>query len=87
MEDLSKTQEKSDFELPQEISGVIYSFTIVHVGFGHMADKVPYALCQIQKDDGSMQMEIFEDQELLQDLRIGQSVILQKNKAGFTLNF
>ena len=32
---------------------VIYSFTIVYVGFGHMAHRTPYALVQVLPDISS----------------------------------
>lgn len=55
------------------ISGTIYSYTIVHLGFGHMADRVPYALVLVDGDDGSQSLGILSS--LTEEISIGMKVI------------
>ncbi|MCC5815365.1 MAG: hypothetical protein JJT78_11460 [Leptospira sp.] len=56
---------------PRESTGVIYSFSIVYVGFGHMADRAPYALIQIEKPKKVIEMGLIYDKSSLDRLHIG----------------
>lgn len=54
-------------------AGTLYSFTIVHVGFGHMADKVPYLLGVVQLEEGIFVTTVIEDVDLDQ-VEVGMHV-------------
>lgn len=59
-------------------TGTIYTFTIVHVGFGHMASRVPYALAVIDTADHVKLTTVIEDVPNLDLLRIGDKVRFKK---------
>lgn len=59
------------------ISGTIYSYTIVHLGFGHMADRVPYALVLVDGDDGDQSLGIALSR--LEDISIGKKVAITED--------
>ncbi len=61
-----------------ENRGTIYSFTIVHVGFGHMASRVPYALAVIDTEDHIKLTTVVEDVPDLDSLKIGDKVRFKK---------
>ncbi len=42
-------------------SGKIYTFTVVMVGFGHLADKAPYVLAVVELKEGLKVITIVED--------------------------
>lgn len=63
-------------ESPRNVSGVIYTFTIVRVGFGHMAEKTPYGLLMVLSDDkGKMEMGALFTKDV-DSIAIGQRVKL-----------
>ncbi|MDF3820835.1 OB-fold domain-containing protein [Leptospira sp. 96542] len=54
--------------------GKIYSFTIVHVGFGHMADRAPYVLSIIETEDKIKLTTVLEDVNDFDSIQIGTLV-------------
>ncbi|MGJ4746161.1 Zn-ribbon domain-containing OB-fold protein [Leptospira sp. SA-E8] len=40
--------------------GKVYTYTVVHVGFGHLAPKAPYVLAVIELEEGAKTMSIIE---------------------------
>jgi uncharacterized protein len=62
---------------PRESTGVIYSFSIVYVGFGHMADRAPYVLCQVEVNKDEIVLGVCLDKESLDCIQIGLPVKLQ----------
>lgn len=44
-----------------EGSGTIYTYTVVHVGFGHLAERVPYVLAVVELKEGLKVLTIVED--------------------------
>ncbi|TGN10908.1 Zn-ribbon domain-containing OB-fold protein [Leptospira ilyithenensis] len=55
-------------------TGTIYTFTIVHVGFGHMAERAPYVLAIIKTDDDLKLTTILEDLSDFDSVAIGKKV-------------
>lgn len=93
MVDSHSTKFDPNERLPRDTTGVIYSFTIVHVGFGHMADKAPYALLMVEpessdRSNGSGNVTITKSADVIQmgilyspdisSLAIGQKVRFQE---------
>lgn len=54
--------------------GVIYTFTIVHVGFGHMAELAPYVLAIIETEEKVMVTTLIEGIADFSNIRIGLDV-------------
>ncbi|MDZ4725218.1 MAG: OB-fold domain-containing protein [Leptospira sp.] len=59
-------------------NGHIYTFTIVHVGFGHMAERAPYALTIVETEDKIKLTTVLEDVEDFSMIKIGQKVKLKR---------
>lgn len=53
--------------------GTLYSYTVVHVGFGHMADRAPYLLAVVQLAEGIFVTTVVDDIDL-ENVAIGQAV-------------
>lgn len=47
---------------PKQFSGKgkVYTYTVVHVGFGHLASRAPYVLAVIALEEGAKTMGILE---------------------------
>jgi len=58
--------------------GLIDTFTIVHVGFGHMADKAPYVLAIVELGDNTKLTAILEDVSDFKTIKIGTKVSLKR---------
>jgi len=61
----------SDIEFNGE--GSIYTFTVVNVGFGHLAAKAPYVLAIVELKEGLKVLTIVEDANL-ENVKIGDKV-------------
>ncbi len=59
-------------------SGIINTYTIVYVGFGHMADKVPYVLAIIEFPSKDKITAVIEDVTDFNSVKIGMSVALKR---------
>jgi uncharacterized OB-fold protein len=59
-------------------TGVIYTFTIVYVGFGHMAERAPYVLTIIEAIDKSKLTAVLENVSDFNKVKIGESVKLKR---------
>lgn len=53
--------------------GTIYTYTVVHVGFGHLAAKAPYVLAVVELAEGLKVLTRVEDADM-QNVKIGDSV-------------
>ncbi|MBK8396841.1 MAG: OB-fold domain-containing protein [Leptospiraceae bacterium] len=53
--------------------GTIYTYTVVNVGFGHLAGKAPYVLAIVDLNEGLKVLTIVEDANL-QTVAIGDKV-------------
>ncbi|MBP6739434.1 MAG: OB-fold domain-containing protein [Leptospiraceae bacterium] len=53
--------------------GTIYTYTVVNVGFGHLAAKAPYVLAIVDLSEGLKVLTIVEDANL-QSVAIGDKV-------------
>ncbi len=58
--------------------GSIYTFTEVHVGFGHMANKVPYILAIIETEGMHKLTAVIENSNQSPNLEIGTKVRLSR---------
>lgn len=65
--------------IPIEQSGRIHTFTIVYVGFGHMAERAPYALAVVDTEDHIKLTTVIEDVTDFEALKIGDRVRFKKN--------
>jgi hypothetical protein len=54
--------------------GEIYTFTVVYVGFGHMAEKAPYVLAIVDLKEGAKTTTILEDITDVESAKIGMKV-------------
>lgn len=64
--------------VPIPETGAIYSFTVVHVGFGYMAERAPYILAIIELDPATKLTTVLEDVSDLQKIKIGTQVKLKR---------
>lgn len=55
-------------------NGIIHSFTIVYVGFGHMADRAPYVLAIVQTEENVKLTTVVEDVSNFESVKIGDKV-------------
>lgn len=44
--------------------GKVYTYTVVHVGFGHLANRAPYVLAIVELDEGLKIITIIEDMDI-----------------------
>ncbi len=56
------------------VTGKIFTYTIVHIGFGHMALRAPYALAILELNDNSKITAILENTADLTKIKIGLPV-------------
>jgi uncharacterized protein len=54
-------------------AGTLYSYTVVHMGFGHMAERAPYLLAVVHLKEGIFITTIVDDIDL-ENIAIGQEV-------------
>lgn len=59
--------------------GTIYTFTVVYVGFGHMAEKAPYVLAIVDTVEGTKVTTVLEDIEKVETASIGMKVRFKRN--------
>ncbi|PJZ46967.1 Zn-ribbon domain-containing OB-fold protein [Leptospira brenneri] len=55
-------------------NGIIHSFTVVHVGFGHMANRAPYVLAIVQTEENVKLTTVIEDVTNFEEIKIGDKV-------------
>ncbi|EMY71843.1 PF01796 domain protein [Leptospira vanthielii serovar Holland str. Waz Holland = ATCC 700522] len=55
-------------------NGIIHSFTVVHVGFGVMADRAPYVLAIVQTEENVKLTTVIEDVTDFHTVKIGDKV-------------
>mgnify|MGYP001283994583 CR=1 FL=1 len=55
-------------------TGHIYTFTVVHVGFGHMAKKAPYVLAIVDFENQEKVTAVIEDVTNFDSIKIGDLV-------------
>ncbi|PJZ69746.1 hypothetical protein CH373_11115 [Leptospira perolatii] len=69
-------------KIEYEGSGTIYTYTVVHVGFGHMAARAPYVLALVELREGVKALGILEgsakESKITESVSIGLEVRLQK---------
>ncbi|TGN19864.1 Zn-ribbon domain-containing OB-fold protein [Leptospira idonii] len=58
--------------------GKVYTFTVVHVGFGHMAGKTPYVLAIVETEENVKLTTVLEDADVNQ-IAIGNKVKFKRN--------
>ncbi|MDX1959553.1 MAG: OB-fold domain-containing protein [Leptospiraceae bacterium] len=61
--------------------GTIYTFTIVMVGFGHLAKRAPYCLAIVDIDEGLKLLTIIEDVDV-KEVKIGDRVQFKRIEEG-----
>jgi uncharacterized protein len=61
--------------------GKVYTFTIVMVGFGHLASRAPYVLAIVELEEGLKILTIVEDVDK-ENVSIGDSVEFKRNEMG-----
>jgi uncharacterized OB-fold protein len=66
------SMELDPFEFSGE--GKIYTYTVVYVGFGHMAEKAPYVLAIVELEEGAKTTTILEDIQDVESAKIGMNV-------------
>lgn len=55
-------------------NGIIHSFTVVYVGFGHMADRAPYVLAIVQTEEHVKLTTVIENVTDFSTVKIGDKV-------------
>ncbi|MCG6147191.1 hypothetical protein EHQ96_06370 [Leptospira levettii] len=55
-------------------SGTIVSYTIVYIGFGHMAKRAPYVLAIVQTEENVKLTTVIEDVTDFANVKIGDKV-------------
>lgn len=55
-------------------NGIIHSFTVVYVGFGHMADRAPYVLAIVQTEENVKLTTVVEGVTNFESVKIGDKV-------------
>lgn len=58
--------------------GVIVSFTIVYIGFGHMAERAPYVLAIVQTEENVKLTTVIEGVTDFSSVKIGDRVRFKK---------
>lgn len=58
--------------------GVIVSFTIVYIGFGHMAERAPYVLAIVQTEENIKLTTVIEGVTDFSSVKIGDQVRFKK---------
>ncbi len=61
--------------------GSVYTFTVVHVGFGHLANRTPYILAIVELKEGLKIITIIEDLEITK-VQIGLPVKFKRYEEG-----
>lgn len=56
--------------------GKVYTYTIVHMGFGELASKAPYPLVILELEEGAKVTSIIEDVADPESVKIGDAVVL-----------
>lgn len=64
--------------IPLKEQGSVYTFTVVHVGFGHMAEKAPYVLAIVETEENIKLTTVLEDADVNQVV-IGKKVKFKRN--------
>ncbi|RHX81543.1 Zn-ribbon domain-containing OB-fold protein [Leptospira yasudae] len=66
--------------------GKIYTYTVVHVGFGHLAKRAPYVLAVVELEEGIKTMGILEGEvsgvPVTESVKIDLPVRFQKEESG-----
>ncbi|AYV55472.1 Zn-ribbon domain-containing OB-fold protein [Leptospira kmetyi] len=66
--------------------GKIYTYTVVHVGFGHLAKRAPYVLAVIELEEGIKTMGILEGEvsgvSVTESVKIDLPVRFQREESG-----
>ena len=61
--------------------GTIYTYTVVMVGFGHLADRAPYILAIVELKEGLKILTIIEDMNM-EKVSIGDKVKFKRLEVG-----
>ncbi|AXR59658.1 Zn-ribbon domain-containing OB-fold protein [Leptospira mayottensis] len=68
--------------------GKIYTYTIVHVGFGHLAQRAPYVLAVVELEEGIKAMGILEGEvPVTESVKIDLPVQFQRDEPGIGFIF
>ena len=62
--------------------GTIYTYTIVHMGFGNMQEKAPYALVVAELEEGSKLTTVLTEETDLESLAVGDRIEYSHTEEG-----
>ncbi|EKR62811.1 PF01796 domain protein [Leptospira weilii str. 2006001853] len=68
--------------------GKVYTYTVVHVGFGHLAQRAPYVLAVVELEEGIKAMGILEGEvSVTESVKIDLPVQFQRDEPGIGFIF